>query len=422
MKKMIFSAVAFAVVAVSAVAVAPTTSEAIPAYARQTGAACLSCHFQSFPALTAFGRSFKQNAFTDMGEQALIEDDMLSIPAVLNATVVFRPQIQSVATQNAATVQTISYGDQVVLIGGRVGENVGTFLEMDTAGGAFANHQLISSFDVGGVKAGISYFNTGFSEDAGMALSNVWGQHGNLLGGRAMMANQSLWGDFRANAAGIAGNNGAGLTAHVITDMFTVQGGLLAPSDGVTFGGGAFGGTFTAAKMLRANGFFDVGGMTAMVGGIWVGGNVGDRTNMIAAGVAGAPQLEMARYGVEASLEGEMGHTSFGLYADYASAKKSSAAKLNAYNTSTLNARKGYGIRGTVKPLHNVILGLGYGSMKDGDAVLNDNRKDTIMSVGVEYEIYQNFVVAVTYTDVKNTVAGASTKTKTTLIDIEALL
>ena len=44
MKKSILSAAAFAVVAVSAVAVAPTTSEAIPAFARQTGAACLSCH------------------------------------------------------------------------------------------------------------------------------------------------------------------------------------------------------------------------------------------------------------------------------------------------------------------------------------------------------------------------------------------
>jgi hypothetical protein len=49
MKKMIFSAVAFAVVAVSAVAVAPTTSEAVPSFARQTGASCNSCHFQSIP-------------------------------------------------------------------------------------------------------------------------------------------------------------------------------------------------------------------------------------------------------------------------------------------------------------------------------------------------------------------------------------
>ena len=420
MKKMIFSAVAFAVVAVSAVAVAPTTSEAIPAYARQTGAASLSCHFQSFPALTAFGRSFKQNAFTDMGEQALIEDDAMSIPSVLNATVVFRPNIIS-SKSAGVTTKEISYGDQVVLIGGRLGANAGTFLEMDTFGGGFANHQLITSFDVGAGKAGVSYYNTGFSEDAGMALSNVWGQHGNLLGGRALMANQSLWGDFRANAAPIAGNNGAGLSAHFITDMFTVQAGLIAPSDATSFGGGAFGTTWKAANMVRANGFFDVAGMSAMIGGIFVGGTVGDATNTVAAGLPAGVGLEMSRWGIDAQLEGEVGHTSFGLYADYANAKATSATKLNAYNTG-VNARKGFGIRGTVKPLHNLILGAGFGSMKGGDAVVGANRKDDIWSVGAEYELYQNFVFALTYTDAKATAGGVSAKTKTTLLDIEALL
>lgn len=421
MKKMFFSAVAFAVVAVSAVAVAPTTSEAIPAFARQTGAACLSCHFQTFPTLTAFGRSFKQNAFADMGEQALIEDDALSIPSVLNATVVFRPNISTVKVTGAATVKTITYGDQVVLIGGRIGANAGAFVEL--GGGAFGNHQLLTSFDMGAGKLGVSYYSTGFSEDAGMALSNVWGQHGAALGGRDVMANQALWNALRTNGAAVAGvGQGAGLTAHFITDMFTIQGGLVAPSDGVSFGGGTFGTTFTAAKMVRGNGFFDVAGMTAMVGGIWVGGNVGDSANAVAAGLAAGTQLEQARWGVDASLEGEMGNTAFGLYVDYANAKgNNGGTKVNIYNLG-LNARKGYGVRATVKPLHNVIVGAGYGSMKGGDAVLGDNTKDTTWNVGAEYEIYQNFVIALTYTNAKNTVAGVSSTTKTTLVDIEALM
>ncbi|MDQ6974948.1 MAG: hypothetical protein Q9M22_00105, partial [Mariprofundaceae bacterium] len=92
MKKTLLSAAAFAVAGVSAVAIMPTTSEAIPAFARQTGAACLSCHFQTFPAVNAFGRSFKLNAFTDVGEQALIEDEGLSLPSVLNASFVLRAQ------------------------------------------------------------------------------------------------------------------------------------------------------------------------------------------------------------------------------------------------------------------------------------------------------------------------------------------
>lgn len=34
-------------------------AEAVPAFARQTGLSCSTCHFQHFPALNAFGRSFK---------------------------------------------------------------------------------------------------------------------------------------------------------------------------------------------------------------------------------------------------------------------------------------------------------------------------------------------------------------------------
>jgi len=405
MKKMFFSAVAFAVVAVSAVAVAPTTSEAIPAFARQTGAACLSCHFQSFPGLTAFGRSFKQGAFTDVGEQALIEDDALSIPSVLNATVVVRPNIIQTKVGAAPATKEITYGDQVVLIGGRIGANAGAFLEL--GGGAFGNHQLLTSFDVGGVKAGVSYFNTGFSEDAGMALSNVWGQHGGMLNGRGVQANQALLGAARANTGvvlGLGGNgNIAGLTAHVITDMFTVQAGLVAPSDGISFGA-AGNGTFTAAKMVRGNGFFDLGGMSAGVGAIWVSGDVGD-INQYTAG-----QLEMNRWGVDAQLEGEIGDASFGLYADYANAK-GSTTKVNVYNLAAVS-NKGWGIRATVKPLHNLIFGAGFGSMKAGTAKVDN------MMIGAEYEIYQNFVIALTYESSK---AGAVT-TKTTTVDIEALM
>ncbi|MDX8414349.1 MAG: hypothetical protein R8J85_09715, partial [Mariprofundales bacterium] len=130
MKKAFISAAAFAVVAVSSIAIAPTTSEAIPAFARQTGAACLSCHFQTFPALNAFGRAFKIGGLTDVGDQALIEDDNLSLPAVLNLGMVLRPAY--VHTSNSTTpalgvsttVNTTNWAvptDNNILVAGRVG-------------------------------------------------------------------------------------------------------------------------------------------------------------------------------------------------------------------------------------------------------------------------------------------------------------
>jgi hypothetical protein len=416
MKKILFSAAAFSVVAVSAIAVAPTTSEAIPAFARQTGAACLSCHFQSFPTLSAFGRAFKMGALTDVGDQALIEDEELSIPASLNATIVFRPQIQNqkindqqnVGPANTtATSKSISYGDQVVLIGGRIGHNAGAFVEL--GGGVFGNHQLFTSFELGDFRGGINYANTGFGTDSALQLGNTWGQHGGMMGGRVTSANQYL-----EKTSSLIGQY-ASAVAWVGSDMGAIQFGLVAPSDGTTFGGavgnGAGGGTFTAAKIVRANTFFDAGGLTAGVGGIWIGGKVGANGQYIL-----GSQLEMKRWGVEASLEGELGDSQVGLYLDYANARKSTAGTTNLFNTDLVNDLKGFGVRGTIKPLHNLVLMAGYGSMKA-------TAKDTTATFGAEFEVYQNFVISLTFTDQKNTNAlGKTLTTKTTLLDIEALL
>lgn len=410
MKKMIFSAAAFALVAVSSIALAPTNAEAIPAFARQTGAACLSCHFQEIPALTAFGRSFKMNAFTDVGDQALVEDDGLSIPASLNATVVIRPQVIQTKTTTTAgvttTAKSIAYGDQVVLIAGRIGTNTGAFVEL--GGGAFGNHQFYNSFDLGGFKAGISYYNTGFGEDAGLQLTNVWGQHGGTNNARFTSANQNM---FAAGAAAIAGTgNFAGLTAWVGNDMGAIQAGLVAPSDGTAWGA-AGNSTFTAAKMVRANGFFDVGGMSLGVGGILIGGNVGSFGQFIA-----GQQAKMERTGLEASLEGEFGDIGFGLYGDMANAKKSTATETNVYNASLTNNSKGYSFRGQVEPMHGLLVTAGIGNLQNGP-------KTDYLHLGVSYSVYQNFIVALRQENSKTkTAAGAVSRVKTTTLDVEALM
>jgi hypothetical protein len=49
---------------------------------------CSACHFQHFPVLNSFGRSFKGNGFTMTGAQEKIEGDGLSLPVVLNGALV----------------------------------------------------------------------------------------------------------------------------------------------------------------------------------------------------------------------------------------------------------------------------------------------------------------------------------------------
>ncbi|MBF0282180.1 MAG: hypothetical protein HQM07_06405 [Zetaproteobacteria bacterium] len=403
MKKTVFSASAFAVAAVSAVAVMPTTSEAIPAFARQTGSACLACHFQSFPAINAYGRDFKKASFTSVGEQALIEDDHLSIPASLNATVVLRPQVTLTSTTGAASTRTIGYGDQVVLIAGRVGEHIGGFVEL--GGGAFGNHQIMTNTNVGDLQVGWSYYNSGFGENAGLALQNTWGQHGGVIGGSAVSANQRM--------LGTAGKQVQGTSLWISNDMLTVQAGLVTPTTplGLTAPTAAAP-TLSLAKMVRADAFFDLAGMEAGVGLMNISGTVG--TTAFAAN----------RTGLDLQLQGDMGDTQLGIYADYSTAKAGSATVANMYNADTLNARNAYSLRATVKPTHNVILMAGVGSDKSGNA------KNALSIIGLEYEIYQNAVVAVSYTSDKATNGGAGTvggaagtvTTNTTLVDIEFLM
>ncbi|MBL1352081.1 MAG: hypothetical protein COA61_001905 [Zetaproteobacteria bacterium] len=398
MKKTLLSAAAFATVAVSAVAIAPTTSEAIPAFARQTGAACLSCHFQSFPTLNAFGRAFKKGSFTDMGDQALIEDDELGIPAQLNITAMIRPQFVKTSVAGVTTNAINATADQVLMIAGRVGEHTGAFAEVSFGGGAgtaaapggaggFGNVQLMNSWDMGDLKVGANFYNTGFGEDAGLQLMSVWGQHAGLMGGGALSINGSM-----AMAQGTAG-----VSAWVANDTVAVTLGLVDPSAGV-------GASWKLAPMVRVQSFFDVGDMEIGAGAIVVSGQ-----NQIAA--IGTKQ-DAKRYGVDFQIQGEAADMQYGVYADYASASAGTLATANVYNASTVSSRTGYSLRATIKPTHNMVFLAGMGQDKTGAA-----KTDKIL-VGAEYEMYQNGVIALTYGADK---AGAVT-TKTTKLDFEFLM
>ena len=76
----------------------PHTAEAVPAFARQTGMPCMSCHFQNFPALNSFGRNFRAKGYTMQGLQTMIEGEDLSLPSTLNASVITKIRYQDKAS------------------------------------------------------------------------------------------------------------------------------------------------------------------------------------------------------------------------------------------------------------------------------------------------------------------------------------
>lgn len=440
MKKILLSVSAFALVAVTAIAVAPNTAEAIPAFARQTGAACFSCHFQEVPALRAFGRSFKMNSFTDVGDQALIEDESLSIPAVLNASFVVRGDMTHTSGGGGAatTVYNIPV-DQNLLIAGRAGTNTGVFLEFgggagDTNTGGLNNMQVMNSFDAGGFKIGLSYADTSFGGDAILAVNSVYGQHSGAVGGL---------GDVSAVQNSGFTNSMTSLGAWIGNDLGFIQFALIAPGGaagwtgaGANFAGvNATNGTVDVgtkfAKLFKIVATQEIGGFDTLLGLGVVTGKVG-KSN----GAATTP-ADMNLQFLFGQMQGDMGDMSVGVYADWAHAKgkpngnilgaqdtgntiANAASIFNNYNALNINEKfDAYSIRATVEPISRLTVGLGYGYRKTTDSVTPANgNKHQVFKIGAGYSIYQNMILSLSYSNDKTTTPGsASTNTKTTVLD-----
>ena len=112
-------------------------ANAVPAFARQTGLACSTCHFQHYPALNAFGRAFKAGGYTQIGGEGKVEGEDLSIPDTLNASLVTKVRYQKTNgkdnnNENGSTDTNkgqLQFPDEAaLLIGGRAGEHVGFLL------------------------------------------------------------------------------------------------------------------------------------------------------------------------------------------------------------------------------------------------------------------------------------------------------
>ena len=143
-------------------------AHAAPAFARQTGFACNTCHFQHFPALNAFGRSFKAGGYTMVGGQSMIEGEMLNLPVVLNASLITKIRYQKSNGPSDLTDKTnrgdFQFPDEgALLIGGRVGEHIGFLLEAQLVGpddSAWASFKMPVVYDVKGTLLNVTPFTT----------------------------------------------------------------------------------------------------------------------------------------------------------------------------------------------------------------------------------------------------------------------
>ncbi|MEX1186852.1 MAG: hypothetical protein WEA80_09710 [Gemmatimonadaceae bacterium] len=148
----------------------PTTGYAFPAFSRQTGLACSSCHFQKYPALTPFGRGFKAAGFTKMGPQETVNGERLSLPSALNASIFLKILYQKTNGTDAPGERTTNAGELqfpdefALLLGGRVSEHAGFVVEGQLANGSapfVAAFKLPFTFRLGSsIRANVIPFST----------------------------------------------------------------------------------------------------------------------------------------------------------------------------------------------------------------------------------------------------------------------
>ena len=194
---------------------------AMPSFARQTGLACNSCHSQNgYPALNSFGRSFKASGYTMMGTQGTITDSgdegFLSLPETLNASFVVKIRVK----ESDAEPRKLEFPDEAALvIGGRVAEHVGTFIEIgyDSADNKFvlANFKLPFTYSVNTYTFGaVPFLTDGFGPSASFEVLNTGAvRNARILEERKVISAQQYIG---------TATKAEGLGLYVHNDLFNV--------------------------------------------------------------------------------------------------------------------------------------------------------------------------------------------------------
>ncbi len=383
--------------ALAATAFAPE-AVAIPSFARQTGMACNACHFQHFPMLNSFGRAFKSDGYTLMGSQGKVEDEHVSIPNVLNASLLLKYRYQKTSGNGSAgqgtpgagqTAPTGSndgqwqFGDEYSLFfGGRVAEGglakIGFLSEFNMAGGSLAGVRLPIVFDAGAVKISAIPFLTD-------AMGVTYGFE--LSGGGVQRANR--WSEARRETSAVAynadrGADGGAASGHafvVHNDQFFVNYTIWSSSIAPGGNGGAIASTNYGQRYIRAAWTPSFSGWDLIVGGGKESGTSYSNT--------AAMQTESAQTFFDVQAQGEIAGMQTGIYLQNAKAPVCTTAGANcAHNTgSTDRKATTLGANISVMP-HVLTVGAAIRKAENGGA--SGSTGDNATTLSVVYDLYRN--------------------------------
>lgn len=353
-------------------------ADAVPAFSRQTGLACSTCHFQHFPALNAFGRAFKAGGYTMIGGQDKVEGEALSIPDTMNASLVTKIRYQktngkdysgNVNGSRGTNKGELQFPDEAaLLIGGRAGEHVGFLLELQLPQGdasAFASYKMPIVYDTGPVKLSLIPFTT---DTAGASYSFE------LLNTGALRMSRVLEHRTQTSAQQYIGTATAaeGFAFVASNEIFFVNYSLWAPAHGTTDFA-----PFMSYVRLAATpniGGWDIGGGAQLWRGTGKSG--------------GTTYTKADAWAIDAQAQGNVGMP-LGVYLTYGTAKKKAAGSYtNLFNSGTTGDKKAWSLLAELGILPGkVTVAAGYLSGNTGAAA---NNRQNATTLGATYLLAQN--------------------------------
>ncbi len=408
MKKLVLTIALILFIAVS-LYVSPE-ARAVPAFARQTGMACNSCHFQHFPALNQFGREFKAGGYTLMGSQSLVEGDFLSIPSSLNAALVTK--VLYAKTNGDDDTTSTNRGEfefpneAAIFLAGRVGEKIGFILEAQTSDETakmFASFKMpINVYEVNGTALKVVPFTTDAAGASfGFELLNTGAMRSDrILEHRSdISAQQYIGSATAAQGASFVAYNSIGYVNYT----------LWQPEEGTSSGEFL---NYIRAAITRQHKGWDLGG-----GIQWWGGTAADNAN--------TTDYEADALALDLQAQGTVGGKyPLGVYLTYAVAGKDEAGgTTNLFNsTSTVDDMTAWAILAELGIIPNrATVAVAYRSGETGATAANNEQ--TAVTLGATYLLAQNFSLQLNhsmyggdYYDLASKNAGDIGDEKTTLM------
>lgn len=367
----------FVFAAIISIFIVAPSANALPVYARQTGVSCTACHFQSYPALNQMGRLFKAGGYTMIGSEKKVEGTQgLSLPETLNASVVTKIRYQETNGPKVAGAHDTNNGqlqfpdEMLLIVGGRVSENIGAQLEMDLKRNpTAANFKMPFIYDVSGVKAGVIPFTTA---DQGVAFGFELLNTGAVEAGRVMEAKRS----FSAQQY-----IGTAIAAEGFAVVASEQKYFANISKWSPRGIGATTSGAPTANYLRL-------AFTPTVGNWDTGFGVQSWSGSASIDNVVYTVNKTEAYAVDAQLQGEAWEMPLGLYLTYANASGSAAGvNPNLFNAN-INAKTAVTVAGQlgVIPAKATLLM----AVRKGDNGLTTSNTDDSFIVGGTYQLVQN--------------------------------